>query len=255
MTRARCFLIPVAGPAGGAFRRPKAPVQWGCPEPRSMPIDSLSPSHKYVSVGARLLCAGAIAISAMIVGCRPAAHPPDTTSGKAVAMMADSAKPERPPGIVSKQQTSQPPQPPLDVSELILTLQLVDSANNPADLLVTDPAGRRTGSDPLRNGGLAEIPSAWYDSSPPLTQEEQDPAPAALARTFTLVTPPPGRYVVEVLGRRRGPYALEVTIVTPAGQRRRHVTLGAITRAGEIQRFEIVYAPVDSGVPVMNRTQ
>jgi hypothetical protein len=210
------------------------------------------PSRRYVSVGARLLRACAIAISAMIVGCRPAAHTPDTTSGKDAAMMADSAKPERPPGIVSKQRTSQPP---LDVSELILTLQLVDSANNPADLLVTDPAGRRTGSDPLRNGGLAEIPSAGYDSSPPPTQTEEDPAPAALARTFTLVTPPPGRYVVEVLGRRRGPYALEVTIVTPVGQRRRHTTLGAITRAGEIQRFEILYAPVDSGVPLMNRTQ
>jgi hypothetical protein len=167
-------------------------------------------------------------------------------------MMPDSAKPERPPGIVSKQRTSQPPR---DVSEFILTLQLVDSANNPADLLVTDPAGRRTGSDPGRNGGLAEIPSAWYDSSPPVTQTEEDPPVQALARTFTLVTPPPGRYVVELLGRRSGLYALEVTIVNPAGRRRQHTTRGAITRAGEIQRFEIVYAPADSGEPVINRRQ
>jgi hypothetical protein len=197
-----------------------------------------------------LVRAGAIALGAMILGCtRPAA---DTAKGKAAGMMPDSARPERPPGVVSKQRTSQPPR---DVSEFILTLQLVDSANNPADLLVTDPAGRRTGSDPGRDGGLAEIPSAGYDSSPPLTQTEEDAPPAALARTFTLVTPPPGRYLVEVLGRRRGPYALDVTIVNPAGQRRQHTTRGAITRAGEIQRFEIVYAPADSGVPVMNRTQ
>jgi hypothetical protein len=202
---------------------------------------------------ARLLRASAIAVSAVVLGCaRPAGDAADTSRGKAAAAILDSAKPERPPGIVSKQLTLQPP---LDVSELILTLQLVDSANNPADLLITDPAGRRTGSDPRRNAGLAEIPSAWYDSSPPLTQTEEDPPPAALARIFTLVTPPPGRYIVEVLGRRRGPWALEVTIVTPGGLRRRHTTRGAITRAGEIQRFEIVYAPADSGVPVMSPTQ
>jgi hypothetical protein len=189
----------------------------------------------------------------MILGCtRPAADTADTASGKAARLMPDSARPERPPGIVSKQRRSQQP---LDVSEFILTLQLVDSANNPADLLVTDPAGRRTGSDPGRNAGVAEIPSAWYDSAPPPTQTDEDPPPAALARTFTLVTPPPGRYVVELLGRRSGPYALEVTIVTPAGQRRQHTTRGAITRAGEIQRFEIVYAPADTGVPVLNPTQ
>lgn len=207
-----------------------------------------------MSVGAQLLRAGAIAISAMILGCaRPAADTADSASAKTAAvMMPDSAKPERPPSIVSEQRTSQPP---LNFSELILTLQLVDSANNPADLLVTDPAGRRTGSDPHGNAGLAEIPSASYDSSPPLTQTEEDPPPAALARTFTLGAPPPGRYVVEVVGRRRGPYALEVTIVTPAGLRRRHTTRGAITRAGEIQRFELVYAPADSGAPVISRTQ
>jgi hypothetical protein len=186
----------------------------------------------------------------MILSCgRQAADRADTARGeKAAVMMPDSAKPERSPGIVPSQRTSQSP---LDVSELILTLQLVDSANNPADLLVIDPAGRRTGSDPHRSAGLAEIPSASYDSSPPPTQTEEDPSPAALARTFTLVTPAPGRYVVDVLGRRPGPYALEVTIVTPAGLRRRHTTRGAIVRAGEIQRFEIVYASTDSGPPVI----
>jgi hypothetical protein len=139
-----------------------------------------------------------------------------------------------------------PPPPAMpgkpDVSELIVTIEPVayDSIA-PAEVLVTDPTGRRAGMEPGTWRALLETPSTRYDSAPPLTQTDGDPEPGGLVKQLNLVTPRPGHYALQVIGRRHGSYTLTVKLVTPRDESREAKVLGQRIREGEIHLFRFTY--------------
>ena len=122
-----------------------------------------------------------------------------------------------------------------DLSELFVTIEPVayDSIA-PAELLLTEPGGKRVGADPASWRGLVEVPHASYDSTSPPTQTDGDPEPGGLHKVLYLVTPPPGHYVLQVLGRKSGTYKLTVKLITPRAVSREARVTGSI-RAGEVK--------------------
>lgn len=139
-----------------------------------------------------------------------------------------------------------PPPPALpgqpNVSEVIVTLEPVayDSIA-PADVLLTDPAGRRAGMESATWRAVLEIPSTTYDSSPPLAQMDGDPVPGGLVKELRLVTPLAGHYALQVIGRRNGTYTLSVELVTPRALSRKTQVRAQKIRSGEIHVFRFTY--------------
>lgn len=141
----------------------------------------------------------------------------------------------------------------LDQSELIVVLQPPAKGNRPAELLVINARGERTGFDPATRAAIAQIRQASYDSAPPSTQTDEDPEPESLERRFTFVTPVEGRYEVDVVGRGPGRYMLEVRMITPAGRTRTAVVPGRVAGNRDVQRYEITYARADTAAPLVGR--
>ena len=173
----------------------------------------------------------------MLCGCRgPAAREADTA--RAVVAVVDTMAPA--------------PAQQLDRSEIIIELMPVENRPAPADLLVTSPGNQRTGFDAVRRSGIAEIPHASYDSSPPSTQTEGDPEPI-LERRFLLVTPAEGKYRASVIGHRRGRYLLGIKVIAPSGLERSVALQGTVMREGEVVHLEFNYARADTGVVQVER--
>lgn len=151
-----------------------------------------------------------------------------------------------------------PPPPALagqpNLSEVIVTIEPVayDSIA-PAEVLLTDPAGRRAGMEPTTWRALLEIPSTRYDSMPPLTQTDGDPEPGGLVKQLNLVTPQAGHYALQVIGRRAGTYSLTIKLVMPREESREAKLSAQRIREGEIHLFRFTYD--DSKGPLALRRQ
>jgi hypothetical protein len=142
----------------------------------------------------------------------------------------------------------------VDTSELKVILAPVQDGNTPADLLVIEPRGiRRTGVAPTSFVTLREIPRAHYDSAPPTDLTEDSRAPASLPREFWLQQPWIGTWTIAVVGRREGPYTLEVRVVPRTGVLRRVHLTGLRTAAGAVQRFAFDYTHADTGAVLLRR--
>jgi hypothetical protein len=159
----------------------------------------------------------------------------------------------RPAGAVVRDTTPVASSSGLDQSELIVLLRPPPKGNTPADLLVVNPRGERTGFDPATRAAIAQIRQASYDSAPPSTQTDEDPEPESLERKFMLVTPAEGRYEVDVVGHGTGRYTLEVRMVAPSGLARIAVIPGRVSSARDVHRYEITYARADTAAPVVTR--
>ena len=203
--------------------------------------------------GTVLGSAALVILSSALVACGQRNQASDTASSAAPPVTRNVAKYSKaaiaagapaavPPAL------SEPPLPPgqLDVSELVITIAPVGTGHAVADLLVTEPGGRRTGWVASTSKSIAEIPNTSYDSSPPPEQGEFDP-PRPLKKTFDLVTPWPGRYEVVVVGRRAGRYELKVTITTRLGAVRVSPTVTGTIAVGEEKHFSFSYTRSDTG--------
>ena len=130
----------------------------------------------------------------------------------------------------------------LDQSELFVVLEPVGKGETPADLLVLDPNGGRTGVEPGTFRTLRETLHAWYDSAPPNDITTENPETGPLPKQYALVTPPAGNYVVDAIGRRAGAFNLVVRVILPTGEKREAALRNLRIRSGEVQRFSFVYA-------------
>jgi hypothetical protein len=150
------------------------------------------------------------------------------------------------PAIVGGQQGG------LDTSKIVVTLHPVVRTNTPADLVVTAPDGRRTGVDPVSFAKLTEIDRARYDSIEPPDVREDTPS-YSLIRQFYLGHPPTGRWRITVVGRRDGPFTLQVRIVPRTGPPRVAKFDGLKATKGARLEFEFDYPPADTGAVVVRR--
>lgn len=117
-----------------------------------------------------------------------------------------------------------------------------DQATCPAEILLTDPSGRRVGVDPKTMGLLEEIPGAWYDEagvslaarSPCGMDEDVEATPR-----LVIEDPAPGGYHVTLVGKAPGAYDLVVDLY-PADwrQQSRRVHLGGgMIDAGKTETY------------------
>ncbi len=121
---------------------------------------------------------------------------------------------------------------------------------SPAELLITDPLGRRTGID-VRTG---EIHSEILDSSYLLEQLASDDETGGLddhpIKMFNLPLPMDGSYTVEIIGRDNGAYTLDVFAYDEIGGLTRATLPGSIT-PGEVDTITIIYsADPDEGIHI-----
>lgn len=176
----------------------------------------------------------------------PACSPPETESTAESARVESVAADASPPAPVATPAAPMAAAPQggqgLDQSELFVVLEPVGKGETPADLLVLDPNGGRTGVEPGTFRTLRETLHAWYDSAPPNDITTENPETGPLPKQYALVTPPAGKYVVNAVGRREGAFNLVVRVILPSGEKREATVRAARIRAGEVQRFSFVYA-------------
>ena len=208
-----------------------------------MPTDSRSRFHSFWCGPLAAIAAGALVLSA----CTRESSQTRADSA-ALAPTVDTTARAR-----DTVATTPPPAAPvatsggLDQSELFVLLRPVPKGEAPAELLVTDSKGRRTGVEPATLKTLREITNASYDSAPPPQQTDTDPEPGALTKQLDVVTPWPGAYSVVVVGRRAGEVMLVVRIVTPRGETRESPARRLAIHSGDVQRFAFTYDPAQTG--------
>jgi hypothetical protein len=203
--------------------------------------------------GTVLGSAALVILSSALVACGQRNQASDTASSAAPPVTRNVAKYSKaaiaagaanaaPPAVA---EPALPPGQP-DVSEIMIAIAPVGQGEAVADLLVTEPNGRRLGWLASASRAVAEIPGAFYDSTAPPDQRDGDKM-LPLIKKFDLITPWPGRYEVVVVGRRAGRYELKVTITTRLGAVRVSPTVTGTIAVGEEKHFSFSYTRSDTG--------
>ncbi|HET7457442.1 MAG TPA: hypothetical protein VFJ74_07295 [Gemmatimonadaceae bacterium] len=128
-----------------------------------------------------------------------------------------------------------------------------------ADVVVTDPLGRRLGVDPVARHRFAEIPRGSVATAEPDAVEEDDAAAAerpasgadsaaravadAPVREVMILSPAPGTYTLSVAGSAAGAYDLDVGTVAgdAASSGEAHVVAARIA-PGAVHRYTFLFA-------------
>ncbi len=79
----------------------------------------------------------------------------------------------------------------------------------PAELLLTDPRGRKTGTDPRRDREYEEIPEGYYVDEESEDDETGEAGP--VRKVLDVPRPLAGAYQLQVIGTTRGKYDLGIT--------------------------------------------
>lgn len=111
----------------------------------------------------------------------------------------------------------------------------------PAELLLTDPAGRRLGKAPGAGHAVAEIPRSHYQREG--LDDCQTGAPGPQSAALYLNRPVPGDYHLQVLGREDGRYDLEVAAFGPNPRPAKALITDTAIRQGERQIYRLILAP------------
>jgi hypothetical protein len=93
---------------------------------------------------------------------------------------------------------------------------LTISLHSPAELLLTDPQGRRTGRDPIRNVDCREIPNSGYGDESIADAETREPVPPEME--LDIREPMDGTYILQVVGTENGSYSLYIRPQDRAGK-------------------------------------
>jgi hypothetical protein len=92
--------------------------------------------------------------------------------------------------------------------------------HSPAELLLTDPSGLRTGIDPTTGATFAEIPGAAYSDDSFDDPDDDTGEPARVdAKVLDFEGGAPGTYSLTVTGTGSGSYDLEITSLDPSFQK------------------------------------
>jgi hypothetical protein len=126
-------------------------------------------------------------------------------------------------------------------------LGILSSMN--VQFVVTDPAGRRTGFDPVTGTVLSEIPSSRYDVKDTGVLEGGNEGRsrdfvAAFGSSDELID---GPYTFAVYGEKPGPFWLSISVYrAPVSD---DLNIRGTIRRGELKRYRLIYSG-DPAVPV-----
>jgi len=121
---------------------------------------------------------------------------------------------------------------------------------SPAEMLVTDSLGRRTGIDPTTGEEFSEIPGASYGDE---YLSPADDSGGGTMHTKVLVLPEGGIYTVEVIGTGDGSYTLLAISSGDGGQ----PLSQSVTRSvvpGQVDSYVLDYSPTDGDMELFQNT-
>src|SRR5215469_2364941 len=110
--------------------------------------------------------------------------------------------------------------------------------HSPAELLLTNPAGQRTGLDPIAGTGFNENPNASYDDIS-IDDEEDNTQAGIEEKELLLGVPPTGDYTLQVTGTDTGTYVLEFLGRDTHGNPSQTVFPPLPTAPGQVNTFTI----------------
>jgi len=120
---------------------------------------------------------------------------------------------------------------------------------SPAEMLVTDSLGRRTGIDPTTGEEFSEIPGASYGDE---YLSPADDSGGGTMHTKVLVLPEGGIYTVEVIGTGDGSYTLLAISSGDGGQ----PLSQSVTRSvvpGQVDSYVLDYSPTDGDMELFQQ--
>jgi hypothetical protein len=132
---------------------------------------------------------------------------------------------------------------PSAVTLASITLTLSSSSppdKPPAELLVTDPQGRRTGTDPQTTTTYNEIPKGYYDTEDYAGRGEQAKT-FPQAKQFTLSQPTDGNYTIQVFGIGSGNFTLDILTYDDQGNPTTNTLSGEIA-AGKVITYQLTFS-------------
>ena len=125
---------------------------------------------------------------------------------------------------------------------------------SPAELLITDPLGRRLGKDPITGIVYNEIPDSIYTEEGPIVSSDTPLEPDEMHESKVIYIPLPidGEYAIQVIGTDSGTYALDFSTYNNIGEST-DASFEAVTDTGVISDYSIDYSSVPEEPTIIER--
>jgi hypothetical protein len=118
---------------------------------------------------------------------------------------------------------------------------------SPAELVITDPVGNRTGINPITNTVYDENPNASYFEDF-ISPDEDDVIPDPSIKYYYASFPLDGVYQVQVIGTDEGSYHLYFLSYDQEGEPNTEFLEGQ-TNSGQIDTYILEYSPIPETEP------
>ncbi len=115
---------------------------------------------------------------------------------------------------------------------------------SPAELLVTDPEGRKLGKDPINNGAYNDIPDSSYTMEGAIISSDNPLDEIHEKKVIYIPNPINGPYDIQVIGTGEGGYTLTSLIYDDKGDSKETVQKNSTVK-GDVQEFELDYSKQD----------
>jgi len=136
------------------------------------------------------------------------------------------------------------------------TIAGVDSISlhlaSPAELLVTDPQGRKLGKDPINNISYNEIPNASYYQEGIGNPFPEEPISIEESKNIWIADPIDGKYDIKIIGTDPGTYSLGFLTYNNIGEST-DVSFEAVTNIGVISNYSIDYSSIPEEPTIIER--
>jgi hypothetical protein len=147
-----------------------------------------------------------------------------------------------------------------------LTASMYLYLSSPAELLITDPLGRKLGEDPILNLIYNEIPEGSYTQEGPIITSDIPLDPNQIHKTKVIYIPTPidGNYDIRVIGTGAGTYELNALTYDNQGESHTQIQTGNTQTDLNIDynlNFtpdapeNISIQPTDAEAPIVSHTQ
>lgn len=137
-----------------------------------------------------------------------------------------------------------------------LALRGVDSISlnlaSPAELLVTDPQGRKLGKDPINNIEYNEIPDGSYYQEGIGNPFAETPTPTKESKNIWIPDPLDGEYNIRVIGTDSGTYTLDFLAYNEAGEST-SATFEGVTDAEVTSNYSVNYTSIPGEITEIER--